>query len=38
MLLAVNELFWISGWIFVLLVATVWLAKRPAATGPVAAH
>jgi len=38
MLLAVNELFWISGWIFVLLIATVWLAKRPAATAPVAAH
>ena len=37
-LLAVNELFWISGWLFVLLVASVWLARKPATSGPVAAH
>jgi len=38
MLLAVNELFWFSGWMFALLILTVWFAKRPAVSGPVAAH
>ncbi|HEX6003174.1 MAG TPA: DHA2 family efflux MFS transporter permease subunit [Burkholderiales bacterium] len=37
-LLAANELFWISGWLFVLLVASVWLARKPAMSTPVAAH
>jgi DHA2 family multidrug resistance protein len=37
-LLAANDVFWLSGWLFVLLTASVWLAGRPAAGGPVAAH
>ena len=37
-LLAANDIFWISGWLFVLLVGSVWLAGRPAVSGPVVAH
>ena len=37
-LLAVNDLFWLSGWLFLVLVVSVWLAKKPVAAGPVAAH
>jgi len=37
-LLAVNDLFWLSGWICVALVGLVWLTRRPSGSaGPVAA-
>lgn len=37
-LLAVNELFWISGWIALAMIGLLWLARRPRPmTGPVAA-
>jgi DHA2 family multidrug resistance protein len=37
-LLAANDLFWLSGWLFLVLVGSVWLARKPSAGGPVAAH
>ncbi|MGD8384979.1 MAG: DHA2 family efflux MFS transporter permease subunit [Lysobacterales bacterium] len=37
-LLAANDMFWISGWLFAVLVVTVWVARRPMVTGPVVAH
>ena len=37
-LLAAADLFWISGWLFVLLIASVWLASKPAGGAVVAAH
>ncbi|HEX7782890.1 MAG TPA: DHA2 family efflux MFS transporter permease subunit [Sphingobium sp.] len=37
-LLAINDLFWISGWIFFLLICPLWLTRRPkGSAGPVAA-
>jgi MFS transporter, DHA2 family, multidrug resistance protein len=37
-LLAANDVFWISGWLFVLLILSVWLARKPFGAGPVMAH
>ncbi len=37
-LLAATDLFWISGWLFVLLIGSVWLAAKPAGGAVVAAH
>jgi MFS transporter, DHA2 family, multidrug resistance protein len=37
-LLAATDLFWISGWIFLLLIVSVWFAKRPAGGAVVAGH
>jgi MFS transporter, DHA2 family, multidrug resistance protein len=37
-LLAATDLFWISGWLFLVLIASVWLATRPAGGAPVGAH
>jgi DHA2 family multidrug resistance protein len=37
-LLAANDIFWLSGWLFVLLVASVWLARRPSGSAPVPMH
>ena len=37
-LLAANDIFWISGWLFVLLIGVVWLAHKPAAASPGRAH
>jgi MFS transporter, DHA2 family, multidrug resistance protein len=37
-LLAANDVFWISGWLFVLLILSVWLARKPFGAGPVVAH
>ena len=37
-LLAATDLFWISGWLFLLLIASVWLAGRPTGGAVVAAH
>jgi DHA2 family multidrug resistance protein len=37
-LLAIDDLFWLSGWLFMALVASVWLAREPSVSGPVAAH
>ena len=37
-LLAANDVFWLSGWLFVLLVASVWLAGRPSRGAPVPLH
>jgi DHA2 family multidrug resistance protein len=31
-LLAANDIFWISGWVFALLVASVWFARKPFGT------
>jgi DHA2 family multidrug resistance protein len=37
-LLAADDLFWISGWIALSMIAIVWFARRPRApSGPVAA-
>ena len=37
-LLAADDLFWISGWIALSMIAIVWIARRPKApSGPVAA-
>jgi len=37
-LLAADDLFWISGWIALSMIAVVWVARRPKApSGPVAA-
>jgi DHA2 family multidrug resistance protein len=34
-MLATNEMFWLCGWIFLLLTTTIWLAKGPfAVDGP----
>lgn len=35
-MLAANDIFWVSGWIFLLLIGAVWLARRP--TRAVAGH
>ena len=32
-LLAVNDIFWISGWLFALLLVSVWLARKPFGSG-----
>jgi len=37
-LLAATDLFWISGWLFVILIASVWLAGRPTGGAMLAAH
>ena len=37
-LLAATDLFWISGWLFLLLIATVWLAGKPTGGAVVTAH
>ncbi len=37
-LLAANDIFWISGWLFVAFVAVVWLARRPSGDMPAGAH
>ncbi|MGA8261535.1 MAG: DHA2 family efflux MFS transporter permease subunit [Arenicellales bacterium] len=37
-LLAVDDIFQISGWLFLLLVVSVWLARRSTAGGAVAGH
>jgi hypothetical protein len=33
-LLAANDIFWISGWIFALLVVSVWFARKPFGATP----
>ncbi len=38
MLLSTDDIFWISGWLFVALVGFVWLAERPASGVPTGAH
>jgi len=37
-LLAATDLFWLSGCLFLLLIASVWLAKRPFGRAPVGGH
>ncbi len=37
-LLAANDIFGISGWLFLALTAVVWLAKRPQDGAPAGAH
>jgi MFS transporter, DHA2 family, multidrug resistance protein len=37
-LMAANDVFWLSGWLFLLLVVSVWVARRPSISGPVSAH
>ncbi len=37
-LLAVNDIFGISGWLFLALTAFVWLAERPSGGAPMGAH
>jgi DHA2 family multidrug resistance protein len=37
-LLAATDLFWLSGWLFLLLMMSVWFAKRPTGGAPVGAH
>lgn len=37
-LLATNDIFWLSGWLFTLLVASVWFAKGPFGGAPAGAH
>jgi MFS transporter, DHA2 family, multidrug resistance protein len=37
-LLAATDLFWLSGWLFLLLMMSVWLARRPSGGAPVGAH
>jgi DHA2 family multidrug resistance protein len=37
-LLAANDIYWISGWLFALLVVAVWFAAKPSVSGPVAMH
>lgn len=37
-LMAANDIFWLSGWLFVLLIGVVWLARRTAPGRPVLAH
>jgi DHA2 family multidrug resistance protein len=32
-LLAVNDIFWLSGWLFALLLVSVWLARKPFGSG-----
>ena len=40
--LAVNDVFWLSGWLFLALLATIWLTRpihsRPAGAPADAAH
>jgi MFS transporter, DHA2 family, multidrug resistance protein len=38
LLLAANDIFWISAWLFMLLIASVWFATRPSVGNPVAGH
>jgi len=38
MLLAVTDLFWASGWLFLALIASVWLARKPFGSAPVGGH
>ena len=37
-LLAANDIFWISGWLFALLVVSVWFARGPFGGAPAGAH
>jgi len=37
-LLAVNDIFWISGWLFIAFVALVWLAAKPRGGVPAGTH
>ncbi|HEU4627371.1 MAG TPA: DHA2 family efflux MFS transporter permease subunit [Steroidobacteraceae bacterium] len=37
-LLAATDIFWLSGWLFLLLIASVWVAKKPFGAAPVGAH
>lgn len=37
-LLAANEIFWISGWLSLLLVVFVWFAEKPLGGPPDGAH
>ena len=37
-LLAANDIFWVSGWLFALLVVSVWLARGPFGGAPAGAH
>jgi DHA2 family multidrug resistance protein len=37
-LLAATDLFWLSGWLFLLLIVSVWFAKRPFGAAPVGGH
>jgi hypothetical protein len=37
-LLAATDLFWISGWLFLALIASVWLGSKPSGGAVVAAH
>ena len=37
-LLAANDILWISGWLFVLLVVSVWFAKGPVGGAPAGVH
>jgi DHA2 family multidrug resistance protein len=38
MLMAVTDLFWLSGWLFLLLMLSVWFARRPVGAAPVGGH
>jgi len=37
-LLATDDIFWISGWLFALLVVSVWLAQKPFGRSPAGGH
>jgi DHA2 family multidrug resistance protein len=37
-LIAATDLFWMSGWLFLLLIGSVWLAKKPFGAAPVGGH
>jgi DHA2 family multidrug resistance protein len=36
--LAANDIFWISGWLFPLLIASVWLTRKPFGNAPAGGH
>jgi hypothetical protein len=37
-MLAANDIFWISGWLFLVLIVSVWLTRKPFGAATMAAH
>jgi DHA2 family multidrug resistance protein len=37
-LIAATDLFWLSGWLFLILIATVWVARKPFGGAPAGGH
>ena len=37
-MLSTNEIFWVIGWLFMLMIPLLWRTRPPFSTGPGAAH